>query len=85
MDNTQFKHIMQIVDAKTGQRSDPFHCTLDEMKDALMKNPIDDGQLDDYILLVAVTKDDDWEIPRSPLIRVGTFIGMYDQEKANNG
>ena len=79
------KHIFQIVDHDTGIRSEPLHCSFEELKAELRKIP---KSHEHYILLVATLVEDNGKeefiIPRAPLIRVSTLI-KDDQEKAANG
>ena len=86
---TIMKHILQLVDHKSGIRSEPFHCTMDELKAELsLQNAAGNAELEDYLLLVATEYEESGEIqfmiPKSPLVKVGSFLKMDDQEQASN-
>mgnify|MGYP000175390596 CR=1 FL=1 len=71
------KYVFQLVDHKTGYRSEAFVGTYDELRKTMEENEEKTNE-DDYILLVAVIdpEKDGMTIPKSPLITIKTFIEL---------
>jgi len=69
--------MIQIINHQSGYRSEPFLSTWEGLRKVLKDSAENDGPVGkDYILLVAVMRDDETIIPQAPLITVDTFMAM---------
>lgn len=79
----QQKFVFQLVDHESGQRSEPFITTWDELydlvNDNLAKSDQAEKRLKDYVLLVCVLEEQETVIPGTPLITVQSFLDLHNQ------
>ena len=73
----QDRFMIQIINHENGYRSEPFLTDWKGLKTSLEAAGENDGpQGKDYILLVAVMRDEETIIPQAPLITIDTFMAM---------
>jgi len=71
------RFMIQIINHENGYRSEPFLSDWDGLRKSLKEAEENDGPKGkDYILLVAVLRDEETIIPQAPLITVDTFMEM---------
>jgi len=77
------KFVIQIINHENGNRSKPFEASWDELNATLTKAG-ESVSPENYILLVAAIKETDGDeqmhIPTAPLITIGTFMEMFQDE-----
>jgi len=74
------KFCFQIIDHKTGNRTDPFVTSWDGLYETLGKGQEEDFPLlEDYILLAVVIDGPDTTIPKTPLLTVKTFMDIHTE------
>lgn len=76
------KFMFQMIAHETGNRSEAFIGNWADVAKALGKLEHDKQQ--DYLLLVAIINPEDEEqmvIPKTPLLRIETFLDMYNRRE----
>lgn len=77
------RYMFQFINHKNGQRSEPMIADWNKLNTTLTENTEDIDQ-DHYILLVALLDPEDQEtlvIPKTPLIKISSFLEMYSKNK----
>ena len=70
------RFMIQIINHENGYRSEPFLTDWDGLRTALKASEENGPTEDDYILLVAVMRDEETIIPQAPLITIKSFLEM---------
>ena len=78
------KQIYQFISSETGQRSDPFEATWDDLYKVLQNQKSDEDPINenDFILLCMVVDGENSSIPKSPLITVKSFMEFKDTQNS---
>lgn len=71
------RFMIQIINHQTGYRSEPFLANWDELREVLTDSEKEGGPVGkDYILLVAVMRNEETIIPQAPIITIDSFMAM---------
>jgi len=76
------KFMFQMIGHESGNRTEPFIGTWADVARSLAK--LEEEKQQDYLLLVAILDPEDEQnmvIPKTPLLKIETFLNMYNKRE----